>query len=228
MKKKPAHNNQLFIGIALALFVLTAVFAYIYVISERNGHVLVTEQFLGFGVLIGGTAAIGMFFLLAGTNRKKRPRAAKLAMGILFGVYLVILAGLLFGGLRNAQSLNGTRLYNLKPLGTIKMYYEAYKEHSLRYRIIGPNLVGNILLFVPMAWFVPFLFPAMRNWKLFFPSMLLLICLVEITQYLTGRGSMDIDDVILNYPGVVIGFLILWNQRMLKFWKKLGLIEKKG
>ena len=55
-----------------------------------------------------------------------------------------------------------------------------------------------------------------------------MICLVEITQYLTGRGSMDIDDVILNYPGVVIGFLILWNQRMLKFWKKLGLIEKKG
>lgn len=226
--KKSAHNNQVFIGIALVLFVLAAVFAYVYVISERNGHVQVTEQFLGFGFLIGGTAAAGMFFLLAGTSKKKRSKAAKLAMGILFGAYLVILIGLLYGGLRHGQEMNGQRLYNLKPLATIRMYWDAYKEHSLRYRIIGPNLVGNILLFVPMAWFVPFLFPPMRNWKLFLPSMLALICLVEITQYLTGRGSMDIDDVILNYPGVAIGFFILWNQRMIKFWKKLGLIEKKG
>ena len=80
---------------------------------------------------------------------------------------------------------------------------------------------------MPMAWFVPFLFKGMRKWYIFLPFMLALICLVEIAQYLSGRGSMDIDDVILNFPGVLIGFVFLWNPLMVKLWKKTNLIGKK-
>jgi glycopeptide antibiotics resistance protein len=49
-----------------------------------------------------------------------------------------------------------------------------------------------------------------------------------LTQYLTGRGSLDIDDVILNYSGVILGFVFLWNPLMVKLWKKTKLIEKNG
>ncbi|WP_194840884.1 VanZ family protein [Filobacillus milosensis] len=32
--------------------------------------------------------------------------------------------------------------------------------------------------------------------------------MIELTQYLTAREALDIDDLIINLTGVIIGFLI--------------------
>ncbi|WP_281176533.1 VanZ family protein [Cytobacillus solani] len=36
----------------------------------------------------------------------------------------------------------------------------------------------------------------------------LLISLIEILQFITHRGSLDIDDLILNLFGIFIGYLL--------------------
>lgn len=212
---------------AALLFLGTAALTFVCVVAERNGHIIGTEDFLKCGMILGGMAFLGMCFLLAGTSRAKRPRAARFAMLILFAVYLVILFGLLYGGSRNRYP-EWHSAYSLKPFATIRIYIEAYESRSLRIRDVVSNLIGNVLLFMPMAWFVPFLIPPMRKWYSFIPFMLILICLVEATQYMSGRGSMDIDDVLLNFPGAVIGFALLWNPLMMKLWKKTNLIGKRG
>jgi glycopeptide antibiotics resistance protein len=71
------------------------------------------------------------------------------------------------------------------------------------------NLIGNIILFVPLG----LLYPLSRKKKIRFWEMLLIIlgttCTIEVIQYLflTSRRA-DIDDVILNLIGGLIGYLI--------------------
>lgn len=230
MAKRKKNDNRilLFRTLAVLMFLLTAGLIVVFVVSERNGHIIATETFLVYGTLIAGVAFLGLCFLLAGTPQAKRPKAAAFGMSVLFVVYLVVVIGLLYGGARNyTQAWQPEKRYNIKPFSTIKLYVDAYKTHSLRLRQTISNLIGNIVLFIPMAWFVPFLFPPMRKWYRFFPVMLLVICLVEVSQFITGRGSMDIDDVIENFAGLLPAFVILWNPLMVKLWKKTGLIAKK-
>ncbi|MGV8905580.1 MAG: VanZ family protein [Acetobacterium sp.] len=71
------------------------------------------------------------------------------------------------------------------------------------------NLVGNILIFVPLG----FLFPLCRKKNVrFFEAFLVILgssCAIELIQFLflTSRRA-DVDDVILNLVGGIIGYLI--------------------
>lgn len=67
------------------------------------------------------------------------------------------------------------------------------------------NIVGNLVLFVPLGVLLPILFEQLRRptallWRAAFISLL-----VEGTQFLTRARSVDIDDVILNATGAMIG-----------------------
>lgn len=58
------------------------------------------------------------------------------------------------------------------------------------------NLAGNMLLFSPMGLFIPLLFgKRIRSFWAFLLVMVVIIIFVEIIQFLTVRGSFDIDDV---------------------------------
>jgi len=71
------------------------------------------------------------------------------------------------------------------------------------------NLIGNIILFVPLG----LLYPLSRKKKVkFFEALLVILgttCTIEVLQYLflTSRRA-DIDDVILNLIGGLIGYCI--------------------
>ena len=55
---------------AVICYLMTGVLAYVFIISELSGHITVTEEFLQYGIIIGGTAFLGTVFLLAGTPEK--------------------------------------------------------------------------------------------------------------------------------------------------------------
>lgn len=71
------------------------------------------------------------------------------------------------------------------------------------------NLVGNVVLFVPLGWILPYFLPFARKTKGFLLSDAALILLVEFTQAFTLSGYCDFDDLLLNVLGGWIGFLIL-------------------
>lgn len=67
------------------------------------------------------------------------------------------------------------------------------------------NITANLLLFSPIGFFVPILWKEKNRLKTILLLGLLVTIFVESIQYFIGR-STDIDDVILNTVGVIIGF----------------------
>ena len=69
------------------------------------------------------------------------------------------------------------------------------------------NVIGNFILFIPMGFFTPCLFPKVRVWSIrkYVLAMAALIIGIEIFQLLFMCGQCDIDDVILNLSGACLG-----------------------
>ena len=92
-------------------------------------------------------------------------------------------------------------------------YYLAKWEASLyRYRAITAfiNIAGNVVLFMPFGAFLPTLWPNLqRAWKAI-PTGFLSIVLIEIFQLFTLRGKCDVDDLLLNVIGIILGYT-LWR-----------------
>lgn len=68
------------------------------------------------------------------------------------------------------------------------------------------NVIGNILLFVPFGFFISYILKSKR-W--FEPFIITIICSVtiEFVQLSIGR-VFDVDDILLNLIGGIIGYLI--------------------
>lgn len=70
------------------------------------------------------------------------------------------------------------------------------------------NIGGNLLGFVPMAMMLPILFNQLNNAKKVISVVFLTSLFFEMIQFFTGVGYCDIDDIIQNTLGGVIGWLI--------------------
>ncbi len=67
------------------------------------------------------------------------------------------------------------------------------------------NVVGNILLFVPLGWFVTYYTKTSKILPTLFLS-LFISSVIEFIQLKIGR-VFDIDDIILNIVGGIIGYI---------------------
>lgn len=126
----------------------------------------------------------------------------------LFGVYGLVMLWLLFGQRwgQNAGALNW------QIFDTIRRYFWVLRNSTdpeLR-RHAWVNLAGNVVMFVPLGFFGPWLFPRLRKFGIHILAMLAVIVAVELLQWLTGLGTCDVDDLLLNLPGTCLGFL-LWK-----------------
>ncbi len=107
-----------------------------------------------------------------------------------------------------AQIMRGNM--NLIPFHTIGNYWKVVTrwEFTPLFRHSVINLGGNIFLFIPIGYFLPRLWPYLRNFFSFLLTCTMAITLVELLQLVTLLGSLDIDDLILNLLGMVVGYLI--------------------
>jgi glycopeptide antibiotics resistance protein len=72
---------------------------------------------------------------------------------------------------------------------------------------------GNLGLLVPLGFLLPALLPRLRGWRVFALSALGVSVGIEAVQYLERASglvarSVDVDDVILNASGALLGFLL--------------------
>ncbi len=84
-------------------------------------------------------------------------------------------------------------------------FKEIFRYH-LGSSLFFKNIVGNLLLFIPFGFLVAYY---LKNYKLWLVLILSFISslAIEVTQYKIGR-VFDIDDIILNVLGGVIGFML--------------------
>ncbi|MER1987918.1 MAG: VanZ family protein [Solibacillus sp.] len=115
-----------------------------------------------------------------------------------FAFYLVILFGLLFMKTHSFSSIN------LVPFHSIGSY--LFSDDKLLRAFAFSNVVGNIVLFVPLGVYLP-LFIREKSILKNVLWIILISALVEILQFVFRVGASDIDDVILNGLGGFIGII---------------------
>ncbi len=69
-------------------------------------------------------------------------------------------------------------------------------------------VIENIIMFIPLGILLPSVFYTFRKAHMMILSGLFLSIAIEVTQYCTGRGYCQLEDVIMNTIGTVIGFVI--------------------
>ncbi len=115
---------------------------------------------------------------------------------------------------------HGTGTANFIPFKTIWPYLRG--EHG--WFIGALNLVGNIVLFVPIGFIVPFVWQKMTwgNAALFAAASGLAI---EVMEVVLRVGIFDIDDIILNALGVMIGSYFF---RVTRAWVRPKAVAPQG
>lgn len=154
----------------------------------------------------------------------------KISLTLLLFLYLAILTKLVLfkyisiTEIRNLADFDFNeirwRSSNFIPFETIKLFWYA---DNLNLNIRIGNLVGNIIGFVPFGFLLPMLSEKFRNFFVVTLATFYLSLAYEGLQYLTGFGSFDVDDLILNTLGGILGFVAFKILlQMVKFKNKTG------
>ena len=155
----------------------------------------------------------------------------KKVVATLFALYCVVLLYVLFLhntyryefgaiGVNSYFSEEHMSMINIVPFKTIFGYFQRLMNHTINTDIVVRNLFVNLVLFLPIGMAVPVLFEKKINkfWK-FLLFIVITTFAIEIIQFLTMRGTADIDDIILNSLGGCIGYGIIQIKPIKRFLK---------
>ncbi|WP_312637307.1 VanZ family protein [Oscillibacter sp.] len=101
------------------------------------------------------------------------------------------------------------RNVQLVPLKTVAEMFNTLLDNnfSVNARILAiANIGGNIAMMVPSGILIPLALPRIKSFSLFIGCMMIIIISIELIQLFTMAGSFDIDDILLNLAGAVLGF----------------------
>lgn len=137
--------------------------------------------------------------------KKKHKFIIRLISWILFIIYLVMMVYFLFFSEMLGRTPSDTYHYNLKPFTEIQRYITYYRRLGSFYVLL--NIVGNVLCFMPLGFVLPVL--SYKNRSIFKVTFMCVLCsvTVELIQLISKLGSCDVDDVILNTSGGILGYI---------------------
>lgn len=78
-------------------------------------------------------------------------------------------------------------------------------------------LLGNVVMFMPFGFFLPFVTEKLNQKRALVIAVVVPI-VVEFFQLIVGR-SFDIDDLICNFIGMVLGFFLAWGVKRLPIFQ---------
>lgn len=142
-------------------------------------------------------------------------KKGKLWHRAIFALYITLLCYFLFFAEMFGRTEGGQEYhYNLVLFKEITRFWE--NRHILGFWPVFYNIAGNVLGFVPYGFYLPVLFTRVRgteNNRRFCVFRVLLLSLllslfVETMQLAFKVGSFDVDDLLLNTLGGILGYVI--------------------
>ncbi len=107
--------------------------------------------------------------------------------------------------------LEGLDTANFTLFKTIRMYIDySYKLNSFE------NLVGNVVVFIPFGFLLPYVIKHGRNFFVMLIHAFLFVTGIEVFQLFSAFGAFDVDDILLNCFGAVLGYLVYLGYESLK------------
>ncbi len=127
---------------------------------------------------------------------------------ILFIIYIIaIVYFLIFSDMFGREPLE-TRSANLEPFAEIKRFIK-YRELMTATSVML-NLVGNVVAFIPFGMLIRWARNKKTNAWIALLYSFSFTLIIEVTQYITMLGVFDVDDIIMNTTGGMIGYLIYY------------------
>jgi len=142
-----------------------------------------------------------------------RGRVKRFCAGIFF-TYLFILVYLT---LLTYNNYVYGKSFNLVLLDSIKLMLNSGNAW-----LILKNVFGNIILFIPFGFLAPALFHFLRSFSSCFFVSLFISIIIEVCQYEFAERIFDVDDIVLNTVGEILGWLVfkLFYKLYVLFFKK--------
>lgn len=152
-------------------------------------------------------------------KRSLRISAGNEILRFLFVCYLAALFYLLFVPSEFLIELYRFLVYGWTDLGNMDLHFFTFHDVNFVPTIVlwlkgeitlgswvKTMLVGNLLMFVPLGVFLPLIFERFTRRNAFRIAVFLPLA-IEVFQPVVGR-SFDVDDLILNFLGIVLGYWI--------------------
>lgn len=148
-----------------------------------------------------------------------------------FLVYILILIKLIIfkypwerlmeiaGSWEKGVILEGLSTANFTLGKSIRMYIKYFDKFPFWNGFA--NLVGNILVFIPYGFVLPKAYPRCGKWwRTFYCAVGFVMC-VELFQLFSAFGAFDVDDILLNVSGAMIGYSLFGILRKIEIGIKV-------
>lgn len=163
-----------------------------------------------FSVLLWGLSVYLRCNLL---TREGRAKCVRSNLWLLLIYYLALISViLLFGGLFHVER-NWGGMINLDLFHTVKNYWKLYLRTG-NFESVS-NLLGNIVVLMPLGILLPVMFRPMRKFWLALPVLLAVAIGVEFGQYVLQSGTADIDDSLFNFLGAWASYAVTRGVQMI-------------
>lgn len=147
-------------------------------------------------------------------------RGWKLTGWAAFIIYLIALVYfLLFAEMFGRNNADICYHYNLVLFREIRRFWHYRKMLGMTAVLL--NLVGNVAGLMPYGFFLPFLAVRTRHWYTVTCLTFLFSLTIELAQLLCKVGSFDVDDLLLNTIGGMLGYFLFWLVWHLKKRKEM-------
>ena len=157
--------------------------------------------------------AIPIYLIVRGIIIKKHNKKINLYHELTLFIFVLFIVGLFsqtiipkfeFGVNGFGIVKNGVHKTNLIPFRVLfETYREVFINGYIEYFLI--NFLGNIILFIPFGFVIPLLWNVSNRKVIVIGACISFF--IEISQLLLSRGT-DVDDLILNTSGVILGLLL--------------------
>ena len=156
------------------------------------GLVLIT---LGVSIFLFGYLVVYKLLL----KGRKKIKLKRTLLWSVFFIYIIVVFGATLG-MRHTGS-GGYANFHL-----FSSYIEAWNSFSsLQWR----NIILNILMLVPLGIFLPLLFKKCKKFWVTYLLGFLFTLILELTQLFAQRGIFELDDILNNTLGCIIGYGIV-------------------
>lgn len=124
---------------------------------------------------------------------------------IVFYIYILLLSYFLFFSERYGRDII-TQQYNLHLFKEIKRFIKYREQIGSEGFIV--NICGNVIAFMPYGFLLSLLNRAYRKFYLIVILSILFSLIIETAQLLLKVGVFDIDDILMNSLGGVLGYVV--------------------
>ncbi|MDO5381447.1 MAG: VanZ family protein [Eubacteriales bacterium] len=136
---------------------------------------------------------------------------------IIFIIYMACLIYLVFF----AESMGRTHVqqgyaYNLEPLKEIRRFWKyifSTEQIGLASRL---NIFGNVIAFIPFGLCLPLISDHRLKCITTLLYTFALSLIIELVQLISKVGSFDVDDLVLNCMGGLVGYLLYYVLHRLR------------